>query len=346
MRLVFFPTAPSSSSGYGIAVKDDYSRLKVTSNDVVLWYTNVHDHQLKRDKDLFIDRPYSLSFHRINQTLKRHPSCEVVPSQLKNVDLLQKYDEIFCGDVIGYRALRKLFPDTKITVRFHNCFARIQRRIKALNLQISDLKFKMNLLTNTALEHEIFRDRNCNKIFISHEDRQYYESISGIVDDAEVWGMDLDINKAIEARNSYQEKPITKLVWFGGAESHKIDSIKWFRDVVFPELCVTHKDLEFHLYGKGTEKLGNNNEKVRAHGFFSGSDFPYKDTSLYVNPDLIGGGVKTKIRSYFEEGIPFISSTYGFEGFPADVIDSHFCLVVTPEKWVDEINSRINVTVR
>lgn len=342
MNLYVFPEAPVLSNGYGIAVRNDYLRLKPHESDDVVWYSNILDHNLKKKHDYIINKDSIFSIKRIKSILRGNPSVELTASCFDDIRFDKIYDSIFCGDVIAYRALRLKYPNQYIIVRFHNCFSRIQNRINVLDIDINNLKFKLNLSSISNLEHEIFRDLNCKKIFISTEDKEYYSLITGRVDDCEVWDMQIDQLKALNARKINSPTILNKFVWFGGAESHKIDSIKWFRDSIFPELEKYIPDAEFHLYGKFTEKLKCPNPKVFAHGFYPDNDFPFKKESLYINPDLIGGGIKTKLKSYYEAGIPFISTPFGFEGFSKTLADPKYCLIAQPNEWINRIISRIN----
>jgi len=100
--------------------------------------------------------------------------------------------------------------------------------------------------------------------------------------------------------------------------------------------------VEFHLWGKNTERYNNPINSIYGHGFYDGVDsVPLRD-ALYINPDIIGGGVKMKLLTYLESNVPFISSIFGFEGFPNDLIDGKYCMVVEEEEWVDTIISFIN----
>ena len=339
MNLYFFPEAPTRNNGYGLAVLSDFEKLSPSKNDIIIWYTNNINHELIDDTHIYISKPKYISFKRLKHVIKNEVSTEITKDQINicNTDI----EEIFCGDVIGYRALRKLYPKHKITVRFHNCFSRIKNRIEILNTRLSNIRFRINLNSLSRLEMEIFRDLNCEKIFITQEDLEYYVMMTGRKSDAKLWPFLIDIDTALKHQKEFPHNKITKLVWFGGAESHKRDSILWFRDFVFPHLQKIDEKLEFHLWGKNTEYFKCKNSKVFAHGFYQEYDFPLKNEALYVNPDLIGGGVKTKLKTYYENGIPFITTPFGFEGYPKNLIDNQFCIVSQPEDWIETIHNHL-----
>ena len=337
MRLILLPALPSNSNGYGIAVKDDISKLSISNNDIVVYYTKVAPNI--GDSIKHIERFPRLSSRRIINLLLLRTTTEISTNDLKKVSLdLDTIDEIFCGEVVFYRALRALFPSKKIIVRFHNCYARIYDRLRLFKKGNISFVYNVNLKLFYRLEKEIFNDDNTYKIFISDEDRNYYVNNSGRISDSEVWGFTPSRDKMI-CENKVEMSSVDKLVWFGGLDSHKIDSVKWFTQSVFPTLKAQYPWLEFHLYGKGSEQFDNPSLNIFGHGFYEKQDMPYKENALYINPDLTGGGVKIKLLTYFEGGLRFLTTPYGYEGYPKELIDGIHCIVVEPERWLEYLKS-------
>ena len=79
--------------------------------------------------------------------------------------------------------------------------------------------------------------------------------------------------------------------------------------------------------------------KVFGHGFYNKDGMPFLGEALYINPDIIGGGVKIKLQNYFESAAPFITTPYGFEGYSKELIDNKYCYVVEKESWLETIIS-------
>lgn len=332
MNLYLFPECPTLSNGYGIIVNSDFLKLNPSNKDTIIWYTNSIENPLQREFDYVLKRPKAFNFKRFKNMLFNKVGSEVNYSEilfLKNLE----FDSIFCGDVLFYRALRKLFPSKCITVRFHNCFSRIVDRKRLLKIGI-DIKFSIDLQLMYALEQEIFLDKNVKKIFISEEDRAYYNLMTG-ENDATILGVDVDIENGISKRSI--RKFDNKLIWFGGVESHKKKSVIWFVENVFPLIKAEIPSVEFHLWGNRTKDFNNPKSGIYGHGYYSGIDFPMKDNALYLNPDIIGGGVKVKLKTYLEEGISFISTPFGYEGYKFDYIDDSFCIVKDKEIWAESI---------
>lgn len=186
-----------------------------------------------------------------------------------------------------------------------------------------------------SLEREIFNDRNVTKIFISEEDANYYTLMTGYSKDAVVWAY--EANKELMLKNRSEFILNKKLVWFGGVEAHKIKSVEWFINEVFVQIKESIPDIEFHLYGKSTEIFNDTKLKVFGHGFYNSDGFPFKGEALYVNPDIIGGGIKLKLLTYFDNGIPFISTPFGYEGYDKSLIDNKFCYVEEMDTWAIRI---------
>lgn len=331
MNLYIFPILPSKKNGYGIAVASDYERLKPRVEDVVIWYStsdNPSYHQI-------MIRPRKFAISRVINVIQNKVNSEVTESDLRKMDFKpSEIDSIFCGDVIFYRALRSIFPEKQINVRFHNCFGRILDRVRLIDEPVN-LRFKIQSRAFYKLEKEIFHDSNVHKIFISEEDRNYYTSNFGVESDSEVWGFMPDMNKATVLRSNTRKN---KIVHLGGVQSHKIDGIKWFINDVFYPLRKSYPLLEFHLYGKGTDLFNNPDNGIFGHGFYNGEHFPLVNEGLYINPDVIGGGVKIKLLKYFEEGTTFITTPFGYEGYPKDLIDNKYCYVIEKEKWYSFMN--------
>jgi hypothetical protein len=336
MNLYLFPEKASIDNGYSIAVMDDYKQFTINRNDILIWNSKDADFQFFGGNGILIKRDNYFSLKRIMNIINRKHICEVsigtLSDKVKNNGT--SFETIFCGDIIFYRALRKLFPKHKLVVRFHNCFARISDRNALLRVKLNR-KMQIGMALSRRLELEIFRDLNVEKIFISEEDMVYYNLMTGRKNDARVWCI-----TPKETVVSLNRKPIryaNKLVWYGGLEAHKIASIKWFINDIFPIIRNSIPDIEFHLWGKRTEIVDNPSKNIFGHGYYKGRSMPFSETALYVNPDIIGGGVKIKLKTYFEAGIPFITTPFGYEGYSANLIDNQYCYCVEPELWAASI---------
>lgn len=339
MNLYIFPEAASKTDGYGIGVEFAYKKLAPRPEDIVVWLSTYDKSKMLylRDNDIVIPRNKVLSYKSISNIVKGRNRSEVTS---KDLSFLLDYDfeNIHCDEVIFHKALRDLFPNKQFCVRLHNCFSRILVRNQFLDRKIG-LKYSTTLKLMTTLEKEVFSDRNVYKIFISDEDRDFYCSTYGIYSDSETW--QYTPNKELMFRNRKPVEFSNKLVWFGGIESHKESSVQWFISEVLPKVQQKLPDVEFHLWGRNTQRFNNQDKGVFGHGFFIGEGMPLYGC-LYVNPDIIGGGIKLKLMTLMENGIPFISTPFGFEGYSKDLVDNDYCMVVEDYLWADYIVDKLS----
>lgn len=336
MNLYLFPEAATSESGYGMCVESDYRRLSPSAGDQVVWYTSFPKEKMPylKEGDIILHWNKTLSAKSFDNILRRRPRAEVNYKELSALSG-KEFDRIHCDDVLFYHAVRKLFPEKEFAVRFHNCYSRIYDRSQLLDAGL-DLKFRATLRLMFGLEKEIFQDRRVHKVFISEEDRNYYVAMYGRRKDSEVWSFSPDME--IAGRNRTEPHYAGRVVWFGGVESHKKRSVDWFAYEVFPEILKQVPEAEFHLWGRNTAVYNHPEAHVFGHGFFEGEGLPLSP-ALYINPDVIGGGVKLKLMHLIEDGTPCISTPFGFEGYSRDLADDRYCIVEEMDRWADRIVS-------
>lgn len=326
MNLYLFPAPADTKGGYDIAVKDAYDRLKPKDNDVVVWACLSKPKCAKANDYVVFYKPFK-SLHTIKKLFTGYLNNEFSANDLiflKGRD----FDEIHCDDVVYYRAIRTLFPNKRITVRFHNVFSRIYERIHMLRLKI-DWRFWGKMFLSRYLERMVMNDPLTYKIFLTEEDAIYYHLITGNTD-YKVWNMKIE-------RSTLKYGKISQIVWFGGIEGHKRSSVEWFLREVWPNIWNEIPSLEFHLYGRYSESYDNKSQNIFGHGFYSDENFPYLETGLYINPDIMGGGIKIKVSSYLKKGVRFISTPFGFEGYDNKFIDNYQCYVVPCWNWTSEL---------
>lgn len=340
MDLYIFPQAACLTDGYGIAVEHAYRLLSPKEDDVVVWYTNHRPDNIMyfRKKDYIIPKIPPLSWLSFSNIIRGRVRSELPVSKLS---FLKQYtfEHIHCDEVIFYRALRQLFPGVPMTVRFHNCFSRILFRHKLLQNNI-DLKFRITLRRELCIERIIFHDMSVKKVFLLDEDRSFYTSMFGRYSDSEVWPFSPNKEKALNNRTTMINS--TNLVWFGGLDSHKIASMEWFVNNVYPAVTKKIPNVCLHLFGSGTKKFENPSKRIFGHGYYNGKDQVPMRNALYINPDIMGGGIKLKLMTYYEAGVPFITTFFGFEGYNHELVDGEFCMVEEADNWENVIVNYIN----
>ncbi len=332
MNLYIFPEAPVLDNGFGVGIAYAYKKLQPKEDDIVVWYTSKTDFPQLRKSDYIINKPSMTSFRRIMNVVCGRPS-HTLPMNTLGFLKGKEFDVVHCDDTTFFPTLRQMMPDKHIFVRFHNCYARIADRQRLLHAPLSS-KFRMVLQAYYKIERDIMNDRNSTKIFVTQEDMDYYRSNFGITSDSYVWVGEYDALRS--PRKYHPIGKVDKVVWFGGVESHKYNSVCWFIDKVFPQVKHKFPFITFHLYGAGTQQFDNPTKGIYGHGFYEGNDVPGMGTSLYVNPDIIGSGIKLKLLTYLREGVPFITTPFGFEGYSMELADN-YCIVSEQEHWVEDI---------
>lgn len=340
MDLYLFPEAANDLNGYSICVDMGYRHYQPSPDDIVVWYSSYPADKMwhLRACDHVIKRPGLFSLKSIINLLKGTNRCEPFCRELTFLTGYS-FERIYCDDTLFYHPVRRLFPNAEIVVRFHNCFARIRERLILIGRPVN-WQFELTLRNMSRLEHDVMADPKAQKVFVTEEDRMYYISRYGADSCAEVFGYTLDMGKVIEVRKNLFSLD-NRLIWFGGVESHKKASVKWFISEVWPELHRLRPELEFHLWGYRSSQYDDRWNNVFGHGRYEGTGFPSR-CSLYVNPDVTGGGVKLKVKHMLEDGIPFISTPFGMEGYDDSLIDGKFCTVVAESSWVGTIITLLN----
>lgn len=326
MRLLIFPANPYKQNGYSACVKITLERLKPSKDDIIIWYEDTTETFF--DNDRVIKRPSKYAVSRMINVLRNRVNCEMSFHSLEDINI-NEIDEVFCGEVIFYNALREIFPNKHLTVQFHNCFSRISDRLNLIGVR-TNLKYSIQLRAFYKLERKIFNDKNTYKIFVTDEDRNYYTSMFGRYSDSEVWGF----IPIVDAKHKRDESKKKCIVHYGGLQSHKLDSINWFINDVFNVLHQEKPQIEFHMWGAGTDVFNNPSNGIYGHGYYDGEGLPSLSEGFFINPDLTGGGIKMKLLDLFKEGATFISTPFGYEGYSSDLVDNKYCYVIEPDKWL------------
>lgn len=320
------PEKPGNSSGYQKAVAADMERISVTGNDTIIYYTN-HWPASREMHHFYIKRPGKLSFKRIWNLLKLRVSNEMVAKDIQKIVSGCSFSEIFCGETTLYRALRKAFPDKHLQVRFHNFYSVLVCRNTFLRYKLP-LITRLNFFLLARLEKEILADTNVTPVFITKEELHFFRIIHP-AREAYCWPVvPSTYSRPVHAPTP--SKPL--LVWFGGLSAHKSYGIQYFIKYILPALKKSLPEISFHLFGNGTEKLNNEARCIYGHGFYQGAGLPYGPEALYVNPDLLGGGVKLKIGDLLSAGVPFISTPFGVEGY--HILSGENIMIAEIDNWV------------
>lgn len=325
MRLILLPDHPGHGSGGAKLVKSDLARLGRTSDDIVVVRSRDRVQNPGYDQ---ISIPRRLSAARIANLARLRVSAEATPRELEQY-AGYPIDEIFCGGVELYRATRSVFPSHRLTVRFHNLFGLVRSRQRETRYPVDPL-FSVYLATYPRLERLICNDPAVSLIFATDADRDFH-ALHFPGTSSRVWSFNTNISPEVRTPT----KP--RLIHFGGASVHKARGLRYFISEVFADLGERYPQLELHLHGVGTERMDDQAKGVFGHGRFDGSGIPHQGDGLFVNPDLLGGGIKIKVGDWLEWGVPFISTPFGVDGYDFD--PSAHRIVASIEDWQTAIPS-------
>jgi len=308
-RLLVFPCEPGKGDGYSIAVSADVARLAPEADDVIIYRTSRPSPP--RGNARTIGTPT-----RVEQAwniLKGRPSSEFSGGQLRRcLDGVQgEFDEIFSGEIFFYRALRRLFPTTRIHVRTHNLFSLVRCR-QMLGHPPTNFRHALNMHQYSKLEMEILADRNVTMLFITEEELAFARLLSPHLR-GECWPV---VDPGLAVSGTLRPPTVARLVHFGSsAAAHTAIGLRVLCRTVFPRLRARMPEVEFHLFGHGSERYHDPARGILGHGRYPGEGLPFDGDALFCIPDIHGMGIKLKVADLLKAGVPFISTPLGMSGY-------------------------------
>lgn len=353
MRLYLFPELPFQFDGYGLAVLKDFQRFDYAEGDYLVFFTDkIEDFPLdlkielaqKKVKLILVQRNRSWSHILKELVCLRHPSHFYGKSYQRALQLPDvTWDYIFCGDVIFYYHLKDFVKYKSMLVRFHNLWSKLVWRAQWKNVDTGWRFMFFNLWLGKRLEKRISLDANCQKAFITKSDLAFYETITGDSTAVLLPVIDARAYGRASIKVELLERGMLHIVWFGTVVAHNTYGVKWFINDVFKPLRKRGWDVAFHLYGRHTEQFDEPNAAIYAYGRFDGDGLPRGGRGLFINPDLLGGGVKLKMQFMLENGLNILSTPFGMDGYEdISAIDS--LSIKKPEDWLGHLISLFSLT--
>jgi hypothetical protein len=193
-----------------------------------------------------------------------------------------------------------------------------------------DVAYAINLATYPALERRVFTDRNVSLIFASDTDQRFH-ALHFPGAPSEVWTIKTSVNPDVRVPTQ------PRLIHFGGVSVHKAAGLRYFIRRIYPDIRRFHPRIELHLHGVGTRQLDDRQNGVYGHGRLESLGIPHGGDGLFVNPDLLGGGIKIKVGDWLEWGVPFISTPFGVDGY--SIAQSPHRIIAPIEDWPGAISS-------
>lgn len=327
-RLILLPDKPGHQSGYQKGVRADVERLRPTPDDLVVVFTTEPDPGVPGAVRL--SRTSHRTLRRALNVLRFRATAEPLVRELRPLVAGRHFDEIFCGETIFYHPLRALFPRREMAVRFHNIFAMARYRQQFRRYRISAM-LRYNLEVFFRLEREILSDPFARPIFVT-EDEVRYMLLAFPDMKWDCWPNSLNIRPG-------EPKPAAapasrRLVYFGGLPSHTRPGVDYLVERVFPRLRALSPGVELWLFGGETERYHRPAAGVLGHGVYPGTGYPAD--GLYTVPDLLGVGIKIKVGDMVHDGVPFIVTPFGTDGYPG-LRESEHLLIADMDSWPQRI---------
>lgn len=199
----------------------------------------------------------------------------------------------------------------------------------------NDLKLAKDYLNNEQL---LYRAADC-VVVVSDEEKidiqAYIEGIKRFEIIPNIHDIPTSIRPYAERRN---------ICFVGSFEtSHNADAVRYFIKEIFPLIKKHHQLIEFHVIGYGSENFKNEFESsnVKVIGSLKRLNQALSYYRLFVCPMTYGAGVKGKIGSAIEAGIPVVTTSIGAEGLPLK--DGKECFIAdSPIDFADKCNQCLN----
>ena len=100
-----------------------------------------------------------------------------------------------------------------------------------------------------------------------------------------------------------------------------IESVRYFRERVWPAVREESPEAEFRLAGGGLpgelEREMSKDPRIVLTGYLGNVEEVYKSSAVFVAPILTGGGIIVKILDAMAAGVPVVTTPFGNEGIRA-----------------------------
>jgi hypothetical protein len=109
--------------------------------------------------------------------------------------------------------------------------------------------------------------------------------------------------------------------------------MRYFIRRVYLPLRRKRQEVSLTIIGAGGGCFHDPTVGIEALGFVPHLDYKGFAGALFVNPDIVGGGVKLKMREFYSHGVNCISTILGIEGF-SSLLGWRGLIVRPIEQWL------------
>lgn len=160
---------------------------------------------------------------------------------------------------------------------------------------------------NKRFEENAIRDCSC-LLTITEEDFSRYRELYSL----EPKGV-LSVSFPDVAQIPFSRRP-HRCLFLGGIDARKKQGLQWFIKEIWGKIIQEIPDTEFHIAGSGSESFQGISKGIKVYGRVqSATDFLNSGT-IFINPQLVGSGVKLKSIDALRSGLALISTIEGAKG--------------------------------
>lgn len=340
-NLYLFPSIAGTDSGYQMAVQSDIEYYKPDSKDCIIY---ISEHKEKRKKNIIYLHRDNHFFRLLNIISTGHPGF-FSGFYLYFFILIKfrktKFNKIIIGD-INFFPLVKYCKYEKLDVRLHNLYLKMRKELDKINFNFRHFRIQYESYIGAKIEKKLayFAKENEVTLYLITEEESNFINTNF---DLHSKILPIKYNLSVQHKSNLSKLAWdNKIIWFGGLSSHKVIGIDYFIDNIYTKIHKRNPNIQFLLFGNGSEKYCNKNLGITGYGFIKEFQFTDFERSVFINPDIIGGGIKLKLFKLYQKNVFCISTALGVEGFPFR--DSWEKLNIVPlsewECFFDKINNK------
>jgi len=214
--------------------------------------------------------------------------------------------------------LKKRFPASVHIVRSHNVVYKGFKGLKTNRNPFMNLFWHIEVNKIKAYEKKIYEA--ADQFFaISEDDASYYREKmnikpKGIID------FFLDFEPFVGLTSTQNN-----VIYLGSADLRKGQALSTFIQTSWPVIRDTCPGVNLLLGGRGTESFHSPANRVYGHGFIESETEFLQSGSLFINPQLVGAGIKIKSLIALASSKLLVATKTGAEG--TGLINGVHCII-------------------
>ncbi len=255
-----------------------------------------------------------------------------------DIDFLKYEKVIFIGP--NWIVNNDVLNDTKFVYYTYDDFTlNSLQRYKQTRFSL----YKFYLLFQSLLWRRIYKKHNCNIVFVSNRDRDYFLSYNRKISNSKVWVIKNGVRtkSCILLFDRLYSISKVKIGFFGNMSSDQsYDALEHLFNI---SKAFTNKSISIHIFGSSpTLRLLNRIREYEFHfeGEYNTVDDIKNGVDMCVFPMYTGTGIKNRVLESISYQIPFLVSHFAVGN---DLNLPHEIIVKSkrPEDWVSKITELI-----